>query len=116
MTELLIRKKVENVSKIRFNHGDPFLGSITTQKLIKVGQQTYLAYDALSRLHKIGRSCNVGLRIRELNNEFKTNLQIVLIIDRDVERMLHRKYSTHKVFGEWFFLSDRILNEIKSLA
>jgi hypothetical protein len=112
----MLINQVENVTKIKFLHGKPFVGCEVVKKELSILPKTYLVFDPRSRLHKIGRSTNPGVRIRELNITHNTSLDIMIILDVDVEKMLHKKYKTHQVHGEWFYLSDRIVSEIKSLA
>lgn len=60
---------------------------------------------------KIGKSRDVSKRedsIRIGNADFK----IIAFIDRDIENELHKKFSSKRVNGEWFDLSEKDIENI----
>jgi len=79
------------------------------RKIIK--QKTYVIYDSLSDIYKIGRSENPKKRLSTLQISNK-NISIVLICDDDVESLLHDRFSEKSVYGEWFNLDANDLLEL----
>lgn len=76
--------------------------------------KTYILKDTMSGLSKIGRAVDVNKRVKALCVA-NPNLEIYHIIDKDIEKELHRKYLPFKIKSEWFNLSEKELEEIKSL-
>ena len=80
--------------------------------LPKDKQYTYLVSDG--RLYKIGKSKDVYSRI----NQLKTSnplIELVHVIDKDVENMLHKQFANKSFSREWFNLSESDIKYIKSL-
>ncbi len=111
----MVSHVINNVDKIRFNHGIQSSGT-KTKELISISSEpeTYIIFDPLSRLSKIGRSTNYKYRVMKINTDNSTSIVLIVLIKKDVENLLHKKYLKYRVFGEWFYLSDRVLNEIKT--
>lgn len=67
-------------------------------------------------LIKIGHTTNLRARLRSLRTASPTELRVLLIIPgtRDNEQELHRKFSAHRVGGEWFSACDAIKEFISS--
>lgn len=74
-------------------------------------KKTYLMRDSGTGLIKIGKSNNPSIRESTLQSE-KPSIDLLYICDELVETELHEKYSTQRVRGEWFRLSDDDLNKI----
>ena len=72
---------------------------------------TYLGSGNSNGYIKIGKSRDVSKRedsIRIGNADFK----IIAFIDRDIENELHKKFSSKRVNGEWFNLSEKDIENI----
>lgn len=108
----MISKLISNLDKIRFYHDVESNRESKTIILIDTTPKTYIAFDPKTMLHKIGRSTNPELRIKNIERNLKTKLRIVFLIRKDVEMYLHKKYSNYHVFGEWHYLSQRSIEAI----
>lgn len=73
---------------------------------------TYIIYDNLSKLFKIGKSKNLKKRLQTLSTG-NLNLEIVYIIVGDKEKFLQRFYYNKKVSKEWFNLNINDLKDLK---
>ena len=80
---------------------------------ITVPTKTYLMKDFFRGVHKIGKSINPQVRERTLQSEVPT-IELVHVIDEDIEKHLHEKFSAKRIRGEWFNLSNNDLNYITS--
>ena len=73
--------------------------------------KTYLIKSIDTGFTKIGRTSNIKDRIEKLKLDYG-NVYLYAIADRDIERRLHKIYELYRMDGEWFNLSDKIINEI----
>lgn len=64
--------------------------------------KTYIAVNADSGLLKIGKSVNPDTRMNHLSTGAATKPNLLLVIDGDIEKKLHKRFSKLRVFGEWF--------------
>ncbi len=80
---------------------------------ITVPMKTYLMKDFFRGVHKIGKSINPQVRERTLQSEVPT-IELIHVIDEDIEKHLHEKFSAKRIRGEWFNLSNNDLNYITS--
>lgn len=95
------RKKFENI-----------YGTHTQIKKRKV-QKTYLMYDKHTGFYKIGKSYDPKFREKTLMS-VKPTIELIWSCRQDIERYLHSKYADKRVRGEWFQLSEKEIEEIKS--
>jgi hypothetical protein len=51
---------------------------------------------------KIGRSMQVEKRIRNLETQSGANLEVLAVIPKNIESMLHRQFAEFRTVGEWF--------------
>lgn len=69
--------------------------------------------------YKIGKTKNVNQRMSYfgLKLPFKTTLVLLIQSDRysELEKILHRKFESKRINGEWFTLNNKDLNYIKNL-
>lgn len=86
--------------------------SITTNTQTQNTQSsisTYIVMDDDNK-YKIGKTCCFDKRVIELKNNIgsKTNNTIipVCLIDGNFESLLHNKFKTKRIKGEWFDLTD----------
>ena len=65
---------------------------------------------------KIGFSDDVSKRVAQLQTSSPYNLDVLCIIegDYDKEKELHELFKQYSARGEWFYLSEEILEYIKS--
>jgi hypothetical protein len=75
---------------------------------------TYLVYNKSNGLHKIGKSIDVGKRIIQLQVATGADLELILVIEKNVERELHKELKGSHVHGEWFRLGISEIEFIKS--
>lgn len=54
---------------------------------------------------KIGKSNNPNIRIAALQTASPTKLTLILILDGDQEKSLHKRFAESRTNGEWFTLS-----------
>lgn len=74
---------------------------------------TYIIYNPLNDLYKIGRSKNVYKRFINLKQEYSKDLQLLVYNEKDYESEIHFKYRELRNFGEWFNLdTDHLLDII----
>ncbi len=72
---------------------------------------TYLIFNPLNNLTKIGKSSNVDKRLNALKNQFNNKLILIGFLNTDIETKLHLFFSEKRNFGEWFSLSiDDVLD------
>lgn len=62
---------------------------------------------------KIGRTTDLDVRLKSLQCSNPHELVLLGYLEKDVESILHRKFSEHKVRGEWFSPHPDILSYIK---
>ena len=67
--------------------------------------KTYLIRDKSTGLCKIGKTTDIKTRLRMLSCS-NTNLELLFIIDKDVEKELHELYEPKRHKKEWFNLSN----------
>lgn len=68
-------------------------------------QKTYILKDNNTGFYKIGKSINPKERERTLQSE-KPTIKMIKEFKTDIESKLHKKYSEHRVRGEWFDLNN----------
>ena len=89
-------------------------------KSLSVNGFVYLA--GCGDLTKIGYSSDPLNRVKNIKHQSKLSMEpfIVSVIPssdgRMVESLLHKQYISKRVFGEWFYLSDLDISEIKTLV
>lgn len=68
--------------------------------------------------YKIGFSKNISKRLRSFNTAHATHCKIVAIAPgtKELEKDLHKKFSTHHISGEWFLKKPAIVQYIESLV
>ena len=90
-------------------------GLSTIEKKVKVKtlSRVYLIADTQHNVCKIGISTNVGQRLNNLQTAYPYPLSIIGSFEGTLldEFAAHKKYSKHKLSGEWFSLTDEIRNE-----
>lgn len=64
--------------------------------------QTYVIKDKNDGLIKIGRSTSTKKRIKSISAASGRELEVIAIIDSDIEKELHTRFSNIRVNGEWF--------------
>jgi hypothetical protein len=92
-------KKYLNLEDLNF-----VLDNLSKGRKVHIPQRTYLMTDA-SNLVKIGKALCPNTRLSTFKVGNPT-IQIIAILDKNIESLLHNKYSSSRVTGEWFKLSD----------
>ena len=87
------------------------LKSMITEKKEKASTFTYIATDD-SGFYKIGKSTSPENRLKTFRTGNPT-IHFVCIIPHNVERILHTKYESYRVNGEWFNLPKE---EVEAIA
>lgn len=64
--------------------------------------KTYIVRKQGTHEVKIGKSIHVEKRIRTLETQSGTNLEVLTIIPKDIEAMLHKQFCELRTVGEWF--------------
>lgn len=64
--------------------------------------QTYFITTRRWEFVKIGKTCNIKQRIRELQFSCPDRLYCVCILEGDREHALHKKFADLRSHGEWF--------------
>lgn len=75
--------------------------------------QTYLFKDNSNNYIKIGRSIDY-LKRYDVLSSINLNIKILFIIDADVEAELHKEYKSKRIHSEWFNLTEKDINNIKT--
>lgn len=75
--------------------------------------KTYLIKDKMTGYYKIGRSVDPERRLSDLSIA-NPSISLHMVIFDDVELTLHKKYSSFRRIGEWFRLSEKEIEEIKT--
>ncbi len=82
------------------------------QNKAKKPVHTYIIKDTASLQFKIGKSTNIEKRIK-LFSTSNPNLELILIIEKNIEKELHLLFRERRYKGEWFKLTDSDLKFIK---
>lgn len=68
-------------------------------------------------LTKIGKTSNLQKRIKQLEKEVQSNLEVIHTIPSDnayqTEQSFHKRFEEKRVNGEWFLLDELDIEEIK---
>lgn len=64
--------------------------------------KTYIVRKIGTTEVKIGKSIRVEKRIRTLETQSGANLEVLAVIPKDIENMLHRQFMDLRTVGEWF--------------
>ena len=64
--------------------------------------KTYIVRKIGTTEVKIGKSIQVEKRIRTLKTQSGANLEVLAVIPKDIENMLHKQFAEFRTVGEWF--------------
>jgi len=87
-------------------------------KLRKIGQsKVYFIQESGSMAIKIGTAKDVDGRVRDMSVSTPHLLTVLAVIDgdRDVERVLHRRFAHARIRGEWFHPVPELLAYISEV-
>jgi len=79
-----------------------------------VEHKTYFIANSEMTIVKIGRSVDPMGRLKTLQTTSSTLLELIKVIDGNIERFLHKKFSHLKLHGEWFSFTDEIKDFLKT--
>lgn len=86
---------------------------VLKSKKPKKKRKTYLMTDLLTGMTKIGYSISPRTREKTLQSE-KPETKLLAVLNKNIERELHLKYSDYRVRGEWFNISEKQIFDIIS--
>lgn len=89
-------------------------GRLKKKEIRKAEKKTYFIKNKETGLLKIGRSYDPEARAKSLQCGAGSELDIILVLDEDVERELHLRFSDDRAFNEWFYHSEAIESYIKT--
>ena len=75
---------------------------------------TYIIFDSLSNLCKIGKTKNFKKRFSTLSTS-NLNLECLMLIPLDLEKELHTLLKDKNISKEWFQLKENDLKDIQEL-
>ena len=65
-------------------------------------EKTYIVKKRGTNEIKIGKTIDVGFRVKTLQNQSGCKLDILCIIEKNIENMLHKQFEEFRTIGEWF--------------
>lgn len=68
----------------------------------RIDSSTYLIKNPSTNLLKIGKTTNMQSRLQSLQCGAGNKLEVIAIIDENIERDMHVKFSDLRNFNEWF--------------
>lgn len=79
--------------------------------------KTYIFRNSLTGLYKIGmtRQKDVGTRLKQTSSHGGSN-SIILVINKNIENELHKRFKTKREGGEWFSLNESDIKEVRLLG
>lgn len=83
-----------------------------SRRSIKGGQVSYIMFDELNGLYKLGVSNNPKYRERTLQSD-KPSVVLIHTFNGNYEKQMHRTYNDKRVRGEWFKLSSADVEYLK---
>ncbi len=90
-----------------------YAGGRLSKSNSKYSKKTYFIKNKETGLVKIGRSIDPSGRVKALQCGSGVELDIILVIDSDIERELHLRFSDDRAFNEWFYHSKAIESYIQ---
>ncbi len=86
-----------------------------SQKLKDATSIVYLLKGCVTGYYKIGVTTNLNKRIKQVRNNSSEEITLEFLSrgGRELEKVLHQKYESQKVKGEWFKLTENETNEVK---
>jgi len=73
---------------------------------------TYIIHDTYTNLYKIGSTSNIKRRLLTLGTA-NINLQLLLYVNINIEKLLHKIYKDCKIRKEWYKLKSDEIENIK---
>ncbi len=78
-----------------------------------MNEKTYIIADKKYHIIKIGRSKNPDKRLKTIQINGSTELEIICVFEKDIEREIKELLKKYKVRGEWYFPNPKTLLEIQ---
>ena len=89
----------------------PTFFEVMKEKIDKKSVCTYFFRNPLTKLIKIGRSNNVKTRKQAVQCGSGAELEVLLVINKDIENQLHKKFAKYQKHNEWFEDTDGFIND-----
>ena len=65
-------------------------------------EKTYIVKKRGTNEIKIGKTVDVEFRVKTLQNQSGCKLDILCVIEKNIENMLHKQFAEFRTVGEWF--------------
>jgi hypothetical protein len=93
-------------------------GELLERELLRRFSNTYVYFAAAGEVVKIGVSCVIDQRIRQLRRQTGLDVHLEAMVPGylDAERRLHERFAAGRVYGEWFHASTPGLFEMRQAA
>jgi hypothetical protein len=108
--------RLVNVTKCRFFHTPKETLPVNPVQSKRWEVKTYVLYNPMTCLTKIGRSTNYELRKQQLEAKHKCKLKVIAVINGDHEHILHKAMHSKRSSYEWFYLKQQDFTLIKQYA
>jgi len=99
--------------KIRLSHFQS--GNYLSCGCEKKHKSTYLLYNPITGLTKIGNTINIITRKKQIEAQAGMEFILEYLVKEDLETMLHRRFKDLRIIGEWFNLSEDDIKFIKGI-
>ena len=77
---------------------------------------TYIVNTSVSPYYKIGKTCNLENRLKQLKGSISfMDIEVVHTFDADIEAHLHLAFAEYRRSGEWFELSNEQIEHLKMI-
>lgn len=112
----LLRVETNTMQKSTWVHkgiASVFIQWLSIRPKEKRYYMTYLMKDIVNNYAKIGRSIDCSRRHFDLHAN-NPNIKMLFVIKNDIEKQLHIKYKSKRMYGEWFNLTEIDIKSIKT--
>lgn len=102
LEEMSSREWIQEASVRLVRHLRIVTDASQLEEPLVVPRRTYFVLNKDAGAVKIGTSDFPQERLAQLQTGSPSELELILTIDSDVEEELHRRFSDHRIRGEWF--------------
>jgi len=110
-----IRQYFIDVERIyRTNNFTDYLNKVSLIPYLKKTYwfKTYFIRDRSTGMTKIGKAINVERRFKQIR-VLNPSTELILVLDKNIELILHHEYEHKRDVGEWFNLTENDIINIK---